>query len=158
VSAVSNGTVTAIGKDGVVWTLRTDAETRFVVRGDSSASIDSLHPGAIVAFKGTVTDDEGDERALDADALHAWNLNDRAGKARVAGTIESVNEADGTIVVQTPRHGALEVAVDADTAIRADQHEEGAFADLLTGASVRVKGIWHSFAEVMTAVKVRIVG
>lgn len=154
IQAISNDRITAIGWGGVIWTVSTDSDTRFVVKGDKDADIDSLSVGSVIAFKGDVTDNDGDERSVDADAVFAWKTSD---KARVSGTIESVNEADGTVVVSTDR-GDVEVAVDADTSIRTEDQEDGSFSDLLVGAEVRVKGMWETFANAMTAVKVRILG
>jgi archaellum component FlaF (FlaF/FlaG flagellin family) len=158
VTKITDSTITAEGRDGTTWTIETDADTKFVARGEKNGDVDSIAIGTWIAFKGDVaaSDDDGNEKTLDASMVMYSNA--KAEKSRkLSGTIESIDADDQTITVETKHRGEVEVEIDGDTVITEDG-EAASFSDLVVGATVKVKGMWDAALDVMTAVKVKIIG
>lgn len=156
VTAITDGTITAEGKGDTTWTIQTDSETAFYARGEKDGDINSIEIGSLVAFKGDITSD-GNSKMVDATAVHYWNGADKEKVRAAGGTIESINETEGTVVLDTPRRGEVTVDINSDTTIKEDG-EVASFSDLYVGAKLRVRGMWDSVSNVFTAVKVKIVG
>lgn len=158
VTKITDGTITAEGRNGTTWTIETDADTRFIARGEKNGDVEAIDIGAWVAFKGNVTasDDDGNEKTVDASTVLYSNAKVEKSR-KVVGTIESIDAGDKTITVDTKHRGEVEVEIDGDTVITEDG-EAVSFSDLVVGAKVKVKGMWDAALEVMTAVKVKIIG
>lgn len=150
VTGVDGDTITATSKKDadVTWTITTDSDTTFAFRGD-----DDLDVGDRIAVAGTVTDNDGDDRAIDANYVLAVDAN----IAKAGGTITDVNEDDNTVTVSTKHQGDVIVAINGDTEIVDADGDTGVFDDLVVGAKVRVKGMWNSLRDLVTAAKVKIV-
>lgn len=149
VTAIDGDVITArsVKDDSVTWTVTTDSSTRFAYRGD-----DTLETGDRIAVAGTVTDGEGDQRAIDASSV----LVADADLALAKGMVTAVDADAKTVTVATKHQGDVKVAVDADTEI-VTKGDTAAFDDLVVGAKVRVQGMWNSLRDLVTAAKVRIV-
>lgn len=158
VTGIDGDVIVAVDRDGMTWNIDTDADTKFVLRGDKDAELADIAVGDRIGFTGTVTSSDDGERTVDARLVSNWMIGkDAKAVRRAAGTVESVNAASGTIVLDTRNRGDVTVAIDGDTEIRTeDGDDDGVFADIVVGAKVAVKGILDSFADIMTATKVRI--
>lgn len=149
VTDVDGDVITATSrKDAdVTWTITTDSDTTFAFRGD-----DDLDVGDRIAVAGKVTDNDGDERAIDATYVLAVDADYAAAK----GTVTAVDEDNDTVTVSTKHQGDVEVAIDSDTAITDEDGDTGVFADLVIGAKVKVQGVWNSLKDLVTATKVKV--
>lgn len=152
VTAVDGDVITATSKKDVdvTWTIDTDSDTKFAFRGD-----DDLDVGDRIAVAGTVTDNEGDERSIDASYVLVVDA-DIAAKTALKGTITAVDEDNDTVTVSTRHKGDVEVAINSSTTIADEDGDAGIFADLVVGAKVKVKGVWNSLRDLVTATKVKI--
>lgn len=149
VTAVDGDAVTATSKKdpGITWTVALDGDTKLAYRGN-----EKLEVGDLIAVSGTVTDDEGAARAIDASFVLAID----ADYAAAHGTITAVDDAGGTITVATKHQGDVTVAVDSATTIQDRDGDSGVFADLVVGTRVRIQGLWNSLHDLVTAAAVRV--
>lgn len=150
VTAVDGDVITTTSKHDadVVWTINTTSDTKFVYKGN-----DTLEVGDRIAVAGTVTDNDGDARSLDASYVLVVDAN----LAAAGGTITSIDEEDQTVTIDTKHKGEVEVAINSSTVITDKEGDASSFDDLVVGAKVRVQGVWNSLRDLVTAAKVKIV-
>lgn len=156
VTGVSGSVLTATDtRDGstVTWTITTDAVTRFVTQhSTTTATIGAIAVGDRVAVAGTVTDNEGSDRAITARIV----VRKDASKAHAGGTVQSVS-SDGTVVITTQHQGDVKAVVGSDTVIKKDG-ATGALSDIVVGTKIHVRGMWDSVKQAIIAAKVRVLG
>jgi hypothetical protein len=159
VTSINGSVITAVNhKDNATttWTITTNADTKFFIRGhhdkNVTKSINDIIVGDRIGAAGTVTDNDGTERAITAAYLVQWNPSD---KVRAAGTVLSVDSTNGTFVLDTQHKGQVTIQTDSSTTIK-NGTSTGAFANITVGAKVAVKGMWNSLKSAINAVKIRI--
>lgn len=159
VTSINGSVITAVNhKDSATttWTITTNADTKFFIRGhhdkNVTKSINDIIVGDRVGAAGTVTDNDGTERAITATYLVQWNPSD---KVRAAGTVLSVNSTNGTFVLDTQHKGQVTVQTDSSTTIK-NGTSTGVLANITVGTKVAVKGMWNSLKSAINAVKIRI--
>lgn len=137
------------------WIITTDADTRFAIRGDKNANEDvsDIAVGNRISITGTITDNSGSDRTIDATGIVRWNPDNAIAK----GTVTSIDADAGTYVLDTKHQGDVTVAIDADAQVN-DRNNDGALADIAVGTKLFVKGMWDSALEAIVAAKVRILG
>lgn len=159
VTAVSSTTITAekaVGSSEKTFTLHTDSDTEFSLRNGDSADLGDVDEGDLISFRGTATAHNSSNIAIDADHVRIWGDVDLSAKAKVTGTVTSVDDNDDQLVIETENDETVTVNMADLTRVKDEDGDHGVFADIAVGATVKIKGWWNSVKDTITAVKVRI--
>ncbi len=158
VTAVSGSVITAqtsFGSTVLSWSIRTNADTRFAYRSDSSAALAAIIPGDYVSFSGMLNTSVSG-LTVDAKLVKDWSRPTAEDSRAFAGTIQSVDAANMKFTLATGgAEGVITVKLASTVAITNGQAAL-AFGNILVGDKASVKGTYDASAKLFTATKVNI--
>lgn len=135
VTVVSTSTIT-ITKDGVTYTVNTDANTTYRRRFGGKGTFDEISVNDTVNVLGKWQNEEKTQIM----ATHIRNLSIQQRQMVFIGTVKS--KTDSTIVLTTANKGEQTVYIISSTKLVNRKMEEIEMGDILVGHRIRVKGIW----------------
>jgi len=158
VTAISGSVITAqtqFGSTVLSWSVQTNADTRFANRGDGSASLAGIAVGDYISFSGMLNT-AATGLSVNAKAVKDWSKPVLQSPRAFSGTVQSVDAANLRFTLASGgAEGAITVKLASTTAITNGQASL-AFANILVGDKVSVKGSYDSATKVFTATKVHI--
>lgn len=143
VTVVSGSTLT-ITKEGITYTVNTDASTTFRRRFGGKSQLSEIKVGDTVNVLGKWQNEEKTQIL----ATHIRDLSIQKRHATFFGTVKS--KTDTTLVLTTVTRGEQTVTITASTKLVNRKMEEITIADIQIGNRVRVKGIWDLTTKTVT--------
>ncbi|MCR4325368.1 MAG: DUF5666 domain-containing protein [Patescibacteria group bacterium] len=151
VTSVGNsvlGAVTNLGDIVINWLINVSASTRIVANGSSDATTTDIKVGDKISFTGSLSSSAGN--LLTVAATKVRDVTNFPFRHFGAGTISSVNEANGSFVLIVKDDRMVTVQTNASTTIRLNGATT-TFGALTVGERVRIVGTLNADGSVITA-------
>jgi hypothetical protein len=148
-----NGTVTATSDTG--FTMETHkgdlvtvnaSNAKIVEVPNTEISLGDIELGDTVHITGT-------KEGSTITATAVYNLSENLKPAMAKGTVTAVN--DNTITVETKDDKTITVNVDDETKVVTEDTKDGSIADIETGATVKMFGLWDTVVNIFTALTLK---
>ena len=145
VAAIS-GTTLTVTKDGVTYTVSTDANTIFRRRFGGKSQLSEISLNEMVNVLGKWQN----EKKTQILATHIRDLSIQKRHATFFGTVGT--KTDTTLVLTTVNRGEQTVTISSSTKLVNMKMEEITMSDIQVGHRIRVKGIWDITNKVVSEV------
>ncbi len=150
VTAKSSNGFTLTAKDGTVYTVTVDGDTKISRPFNGMIALADIAVNDSATVKGTVNGTQ-----IAAKYVVVTPQNTHAAKAR--GSVTAVNGS--VITIQGNDHGIpynVTVNTNADTTVKGTSTATSTVADIHVGSKITVKGLWDEILNVLNAIKIRI--
>jgi hypothetical protein len=155
ITAISGTTITAknmFGSYAMIWTVRTDTDTKFVRKHGGASVVSELSVGDFMSFSGAF-DTTATTPTVNASLIKDWSIQklDQV----LTGEVKSVNTGALSFVLNTEKKGDVSVLTNTSTTFT-NGTTTGNLANVVVGVKAKVRGVWNSTTNILTATSVKV--